>query len=296
MTTETSTPEQQVQQQAESDLTAGFNETRGTTPVEAPAKTETTVTADAAHAETPKGTEAAEVKPFAGLTEAEITELREKVPGLEARLQSEIQKVHGKFGELTRNLKLLQQQPGRKFDAAALKRLSDPEKGFPDIAEMLAQDLSDIFGSAAVPAEEKPKAIESQTQTPDISAQIQTRVDAAVTLVREATEKKLLTFMHPNWEAKSKTPEFGEFIQSLSEAERKTVMESEDSIVAASAFTRFDEWQKAKKTQADGARKNQDKNKERLEKAITPSGDGSPPATTIDDEAALEMGFKSIRG
>lgn len=292
--------EQQRQdaQEADSALEAGFKETRGETPVEAPAKTETVApdsadakddkadaaTGDTSAAETPAAKPAVKI---AGRTEEELTALLDKVPGLDSRVTDEIRKVYGKFGELQGTLQRLQQgQTSRKFEAAALKRLNAE---FPEIASMLAEDLSEIYSSAPA-AETKPndKADDKATSAADVEARIAASVDAAVAKVREETERKLLTVMHPDWLEVCKTPRFAEFLKTLPEADRTKYLESNDAIVSAKAFALYKAWNP--KPQKPSAKK-----QERLEAAITPAGGASIPATTLDDEAAFVSGFKSER-
>lgn len=308
MTTETSTPnaEQQQEQQrheaqeAESALTAGFNETRGNTPVEVPAakkdepkaetstapkaddKGSTTAASAAAVDPTKQATVAAEVDP-------RLRELFDKFPSLETRLNDEIRNLHGKFGDLNGRLQKLQpSQTQRKVEAAALKRLSQ-EFG-PELAEAIAADLSEILSAAPAPAtEEKPNANPTSGTDTTTAEDVQKRIDIAVAQVRGATEKRLLTVLHHDYEAIAKKPEFGEFMQSLPEADRNRYMHSDDAFVAAEAFTKFKAWKPAT------AQKTTTTKQARLENAITPTGDGSPPAATLDDEAAFVAGYKEAR-
>lgn len=279
MTTETETPEsQQAQlQQQEADFSSGYSEARGETPATpTPVREESTPEVkDVANIEVAE--EPAKV--LAGLTEAQIKELFDKVPGLETRVNTELSKVYGKFGEVQRNLQNIQQgQSTRKFDAAGLKRMNQE---FPEIAQMLAEDLTDIFG-APVTQEAKPEVIEAPV------VNVEDRINAAVTQVRETTEKRLLTVLHNDWQTVAQEPGFKQWLGTLPETDQKKYIESDDAIVAADAFTKYKSWKQT-------SQKSTVKKKERLEQAITPSGSGAPPPSTLDDEAAFAAGFNSVR-
>jgi hypothetical protein len=73
-------------------------------------------------------------------------------------------------------------------------------------------------------------------------------------------------------------------------------------MVAAECFTKFKEWKVAKPpaNNGNGQGNNGNGNKgarrqERLEQAITPRGDGGATANAIDEEAAFNAGFESVR-
>jgi hypothetical protein len=220
------------------------------------------------------------------MTDAEIKQVFEKVPGLEKALNDEIRKVYGKFGELNGQLQKLQQgQPTRTFTAGALKRLNEE---FPEIASMLAEDLTELMGSPAAPATEAP-AQEHKTTEAASAADVKTLITEAVTQVREATEQRLLTVLHPDWNTVVKSPEFAAWMGTLPADKAKKYGESDDAFVAAEAFTEFKAFKpKGQKPSARG--------KERLEQAITPDGDGAPPTPSLDDNAAFVQGFNSVRG
>lgn len=290
------TESEREEQDAESALEAGFNETRGNTPVEEPApKQEATADGegkpkqDDAPKEAAPGEGAPEGK---RLSDEQFQEILNRVPGLETRFNEEIQKVYGKFGELNRAIQNLQRGNSPRAIKGALKKLRDE---FPDVAEVLEEDLSGIFPAA--PADAGTAGTEGQgTETPrpdDIDARVKTAVDEAVARVREETGKRLLTFMHPKWETDVKTKPFLEFMQQLPEADRVKYGDSDDPVVAAECFTKFYDWKKAKESKPSS--KPNPRHQERLESAITPSGEGAPPPNALDDEAAFVAGFKEIR-
>jgi hypothetical protein len=284
--------QQQEERDAESALQAGFNEARGEEPpAEAPAeeKDKTAVTTDVSD---DKGTAKEPVASTTSTTapapaedlkfSPELKALIEKVPGLETRISEEIRKVYGKVGELQGLLK----QP-RKF-AGSLKRL---KAEFPEIAEMLEQDLTD----ADAPVAEATADAKGKDAKPGEAVDIEKIVETAIAKTRDVTSKELLTYLHPTWEQDCNTPEFGEFVKSLPEAEQAKYLTSSNAVVAAECFTKFNGWKTAKAEAAKKSQKSGSRKQERLEAAITPSGDGKPPTTAIDDQAAFEQGFKEAR-
>lgn len=330
------TPEQieKEAQEADSALQAGFNEAHGNTSAEAPAKkaeeiasteekTDTktgddkstsTAATDEAAAATAAAAEKAKTpeelaKVFAGKSAEQILAVFEKVPGLENRfneelnkVNGELSKVYGKFGELTRHIQQLQGKSGaRTFKAGSFKRLSEE---FPEIAEMLAEGLSEAFGGEAPATTTTETKSGDGNKKTDNAADIDSRVTAAVaSAVQEVTLRngqQFLTVLHPTWRADCNTPEFKAFMQTLPEADRTKYVDSDDVFVAAECFTKFKDWKgKAGNGQDNGQGKNGNGQKgarkqERLEKAITPQGDGALQPTVLDDNAAFEAGFKSV--
>jgi len=292
MTTENATPgttpdaepvtpeaQQAEAKQAQEDFASGFTEAKGDQPPASEPAAEPPAAEPAADT-----TIVAPAKVLAGMTEDEIKQVFAKVPGLEKALNDEIRKVYGKFGDLNGQLQKLQQgQPTRTFTAGALKRLNEE---FPEIAAMLAEDLTEIMGAPAAPAAEAPAAKPDDAPfTPDVK----TLITEAVTQVREATEQRLLTVLHPDWNTVVKSPEFAAWMGTLPADKAKKYGESDDAFVAAEAFTEFKAVKpKGQKPSARG--------KERLEQAITPDGDGAPPTPSLDDNAAFVQGFNSVRG
>lgn len=292
--------EQQLEaQEADDALEAGFSQARGEEP---PAKEPADQTKPDASAEPadkdkkgnegePTKTTAEPEKPpvvLAGLSEQEIAALFQKVPGLEAQISENFRKVYGKFGELQGYIQKIQgSRHTPKIQKGGLKRLNEE---FPEIAEMLAEDLADIFGAAeaAPPAEAKTQPQPPPPQQAAATQQQPVDVQGAVNAAVAQVEKKLLTVLHSDWQTIVTSDEFSQFLQGLPEADRTKYVESDDSIVAAECFSKFKEW-KGKAQQANAG------NKKRLEKAITPKGEGQATATTLDDDAAFESGFKSVR-
>lgn len=297
MTTETEgTPD--VKQQ-ETDFAAGFSSARGEPPAEAPtAKDEATpvVAETKSSPEVPAKVEKtpAEKVPLmlAGMTETEVKALLDRVPNIEKSVATEISRVFGRFGDIQRELKALQagRVPQQKISKGALKRLNAE---FPELADILEQDLSEIIAAETPAVEAKP---DGAFNPAEFEAKVTASVNSTVEKIREGFEKKMLTVLHSDWETVVKKNEFGDWLKSLPEADRSKYFYSDDAMVAAEAIARFKAWKPKPADKPAEKPKVNVKKQERLEQAITPAGEGTAPATTIDDEAAFVSGFKGARG
>lgn len=299
---ETTTPEQAAQQEQENEaaFADGFAESRGETPETPSPEARSDKSPDAPEAE--KKPEPTPDKPatlIAGKTEAEVMELFSKVPNLEQMVATEVSKIYGKFGELQRTLNNIKPGQSTLKIKGALKRLSQE---FPEVAQMLSEDLADYFELApdAPAATAAPEAA-----SPNVDARIQQAVNTAVEQVREQTERKLLTVLHSDWETLSKEKEFDTFLKSLPgkptpvkmpdgrtitfPEEAAKYIESQDALTTAACFTQYKSWKSKNQ-------KSTKQNQNRLEDAITPSSNGAPPPpASLDDESAFLDGYKTVR-
>ena len=244
------------------------------------------------------------------LTAEEMRDLYKKIPGLEKTFQEEIRKVYGKFGEIQGNLSKMQQSGmARKLEAGMLKRLNGE---FPEIAQMLAEDLSEFMaGTVATAVSGDGKPAKEGGATDDIDA----RVKTAVADANKATETKLLSLVHlsvvhPGWQGMANEPAFTQWLNTLPgeptavtlsngsvvnlPADAAKYVTSDDSDVAAECFARY----KAHKAATPPAKpRTKEQKDQRLSDAISPTGGtGAAQPSTIDDEAAFSLGFKTVRG
>lgn len=268
-------------EQDDAAFAAGFNEARGEEPpVEEP------------KAEEPKVEEApAAVEPepeptpnlIAGLTEDQIRAAILKANEVDS-LKAQIEKSFGKYGELNRSLQQLQQQKsgGVQLNAQALKRLSSE---FPEMAEMLASDLSEalagVSGGGQQQAAFDPDAVEQM---------LQGRIADVRAGLEQEMEKRLLKRAHRDWEDVVTSDDFKLWRQNVLPAEESERLGgSWDSDFIAEKLTEFKEWKK----QATVSRENKQK---RLEAAVTPRGDAGGPSTVQSEEEAFLAAFKRARG
>jgi hypothetical protein len=201
-----------------------------------------------------------------GLTETQIKTALAKAnqfDELQGKLDTETSKLHGKIGELNRTVQALSK--AKKTGNITVK-LDKFKEAYPDLAEDLEADLQNSFGSA-------------ETVDPvEVDDRIQTAIDAALVAANAETEKKInevarsyelniLKSKHPKWLETANSDDFKVFEGTLGAGDKEILATSRKGLELASVFDKFESWQD----------KTKNKNKSRLEKAITPKGGQEPP-------------------
>lgn len=300
----TQTPEQQVEQ-AEADFSAGFDAVQAKASPEAtPEKTEPAAEETAAPAktdadataETAKATEA-EKPLIAGYTEEQL----KAALGKGAAWETEVRKAFSKIGELNRTIQdiskaLAAGKTTRKITAEQLKRVNEE---LPGLGDALAADLSDVLGSAEVAQAQAEEQAKEQGKPFDQDAFFKEKVAPLLEEVRAGAnrnaEERLLRYAHPDYMtviyADPKegrwTPEFETWVKTLPAERQGQIQNSEDAIQVAGFVTEFKDWSQKQK-------KDKERNKTRLESAITPKGAAQQGGPVIkDDEALFNDGFNA---
>jgi len=219
----------------------------------------------------PEPTPEPEPQRFFGYTEDEIKGMFAKVQEVD-RLKEREAKIFGTLGSLKQAIEARREQPTAtaKITKESLKRLSAE---FPEMAEMLSQDLSEIAvgGQPAFDPTEVERIVES-------------RVDR----VTKAQEAKLLTEMHRDWETVVQEPEFATWKANLQEEDRQILDHGWDALKIGERLTAFKEWKsKAAQTKVS--------NQRRLEAAVTPRTTARSAPVMTEDDAFLQ-GFNQARG
>jgi len=277
MENEQAAPEQA---QVEASLDAGFNKTREEiTPVETlrqeraepagnEASTEVQLTAS-------EPAQAVEEPMIGGFKESEFKALlakAQRVEELESQIKGNHDKAFGKFGELQRTINELKERPAgapTKVTGAALKRLTE---NFPELAEMLAEDLSEL-------------SIGSSTNNAD-SAAIEARFDQRLEEINRANEQKLLAMKHRDWRTTVKSDDFVLWKNTLPAEHRTELDNSWDALYISENLDAFKEWKsKAPKQKTD----------KRIEAALTPNGTPVTAPGVLPDNAGLNAGFNKVR-
>jgi hypothetical protein len=193
-----------------------------------------------------------------------------KLDELENMTQAEIRKVHGKIGEINRAVQELQKSQG---NTAAVKlagvKLTRLQEEYPELAELLTQDLSESGATTGEPSQ------------PNVN------IGDEVAKVREDLSKEmqanLLTIQHRDWHQVIQSPAFAEWKQTLPEADRTELDNSWNAMYLGEKLTQFKDYNAQKQTGAT-------QRKERLNRAITPKGSVAPlkplPMTEEDGFAA----------
>jgi hypothetical protein len=195
-----------------------------------------------------------------------------KIDELENMTTAEIRKVHGKLGEINRAVLELQKSQGNSavnLSGVKLKRLQEE---YPELAELLTQDLSESGAGAQV-------------------AQPQVNFDEAVAKVREDLSKEmqtnLLTIQHRDWRGVIQSPAFAEWKQSLPEADQVELDNSWNASYLSEKLTAFKTWNAEKQTGAT-------QRKNRLSRAITPRGNAAPnKPVPLTEEDGFNAAFKT---
>lgn len=270
-----------TEEQVETQFEAAFRRARGQ---EVP-ENDTAAQGDDSVAE---GEEASDEEPvrIAGYTEGQLQELlakAKKVDDLEQQLQGTTGKVFGKFGEVQRALQALQQRDqsqsgdqGRAAQVTAdkLKRLNEE---YPDIAEMLSQDLSETWGQTG------------QSITPEqvdelVSRRLQQSQPDVGSLVEQKVEERLLSQRHPDFREVAQSEAFQSWAQQLPQGDQEKLASSWDSNYLAA---KLDEFKQRNKPRQD--------RQGRLRSNVQPKGAARTDPPALSDEQAFERGFKKAR-
>ena len=274
----------------EAALEAGFNRARGITPpADKPGKKAAKKEAETpTEKQEPKDTKEevkTEVK-VNNLTEENFNQLLARTKGLEEKTSGEMRKLYGKLGELAGSLKQLQAKPttgNRKIAASALKRLNAE---YPDLAEVLAEDLQGVLSAPDEP-EQKPETQKTASTEAAILAQVNAKVADEVSRITDEYRNDLISSRHSGWESLLRTSEFKTWWEALDVEKRKYY----DGPKAFNVIEAIDAYKESVKASTVA----KEKKKERLEAAVVPKGTAPPQAHTISDEEAFERGFKKAR-
>lgn len=248
--------------------------------------TETKPADDAAAPET-KADAPAESPRIAGMTESEWNAAVAKgVSPVAEELRKEIRKSFGQYGELNRQIQEMRQglsagKPGRKITADLLKRVNEE---IPGLGDALAQDLSEILGTAEAAQAKAESKGEAFDQDKFITEKIKPALSDIEARLNQGAELRIVKSIHRDFDKVVKSPEFSAWLKALPEDRQKEVRESQDGLVAADAVTEFKGW-------SEKAKKDADRKTKRLETAVTPKGVPGDAPTHEDEDALLAKGF-----
>lgn len=299
----TEVPQQEAPDE-EADLAAGFSKAQGTEPSpEAKPADKATESADATPPaqEPPQAEDPPAPGPLiAGMTEAEVKSLLGKAGEVD-KLHAEIRKNFGQIGEMNRTIQefktaLAAGSSARKpITAAQLKRLS---ADFPDLAEAIAQDFSEIdTATAAAQSEAKSQGTPFDPEA-YFAEKVGPALEQAEARANRNAEIRILRYAHPDYQTVLYadvnngvyTPEFEAWRVAQPPERQRAIQDSEDAIEIAGIVSEFKAHRAA---QAKAAKSKQT----RLENAVAPQAGGSTPPPAIEDEDALmAKGFARAKG
>lgn len=215
-----------------------------------------------------------EPKLFAGLTEDQIREAVSKAAEVD-KLREQTQRLFGTIGNFKQSLDQLRNQPRASAQVQISKdKFARLSKEFPEMAELIAQDLSEALGSVSGPSVD-PQEIRSE-------------LEKVKTELKQESEAKLLTVMHKDWRDVVKSQDFAQWTQTLPEEDRNELGNSWDATFIGDKLTEFKAWK-------DKTVASQQVKQKRLEAAITPKG-GAAMSSTQTEMDAFMSGFKAVRG
>lgn len=319
---------------ADAEFLAAFNETRGVTNahVEGPtdkeeAKADADDTGDSkgisdaestaqAEADAQAAAEAAQVEAAAKaeaeanapvtLTRAEVEQMKAaaaQVQRLEADLRKTNDSMAGRMGSLKQSIDALKEkaQGGSRIAIGQLKRLSGE---YPELAQLLTEDLTEQFGAQA--AAEPVKAAQADgapdleddasgaapgADEPAASVPDDPFNDPRVQETLKVKEMAVVDAVHPDWRTLALAPDFALWKASLPAPAQALLDSSWDATVLVPAFNDFKAYRQ-KRVAATTASEQRDK---RLQNGI-PATTGAPTgAHVVDDDAAFMDGFNSVR-
>jgi len=206
--------------------------------------------------------------------QAEMLEKMPKIEELKTMTEQELRKLHGKFGEFNRALQELQKSvQDRKtgnFSEAKFTRLAEE---YPELAQLLSEDLKEIGLSAGGAQAVDPQAVEEK-----------------VAAVREDMAKQmqhnLLLIQHKDYPDVVASSDFKAWMGTLPPEEQEELNASWDAVYLGEKISAFKEWHNKKQNGSADRR-------ERLHRAVTPQGKAAPPVPGLmTEEDGFALAFK----
>jgi hypothetical protein len=214
---------------------------------------------------------------YAQITEDQLNELMAKASQFdESRRQ--IDTLAGHIGGVKQVVESLKQQR-KSLSAGQLKRVAAE---FPELAEALQSDLSELGGASVDPME--------------IDKRVESVVESRVAAKAIEFETKLLRFYHRDWDKVAVSQDFLTWKNQLPEAERTKLDNSNDGEYIADKLTEFKAAKAAKdKADAEAAAraKSSDKRQQRLEAAVPPRGSGGHTPSKSGVPSDFQAGWDS---
>ena len=208
--------------------------------------------------------------PHTTLSEEQIR-LLATIPELERRLQGQVDKVAGNYGEVKRALDSITKAAATPKSAAEFEASVDGDfidTEFPELGGSVNARIEKKIAQLAVGM--TPEQMEvwytSRRQQED-----EAKIEGAIQVLHDA---------HPDRFEIQQAPIWKQWIDGLAAHERQGVMNSQDPYYVSGMISKFKDF-RAKQVSQDV------KNKQRIDRAIAPtSGRPASPSTTSEDEAA----------
>ena len=306
--------QQTAAEQAAEDaaFAAAFNETRDATaapepyevaatpatPAEPAAATPATPAEPATPATPAAATPAEPGRLIAGLTEEQL----QAALARSGAMQGAVDKMAGRIGQLMQQIDALRAAPPttQAAQTALNLKLEKLSAAFPEMAEMLREDLQAMHVAPAAAAALAPAAPAGITQE-QLDAMLNSRLGETQAAINDRIEMKVLSIVHPDWLEKVKSPQFALWRDNvLGKEEGQKLMSSEDSSFISGHLTDFKKWRAdtaaAAPTPPPTPTPNPRAN--RLANAVLPTGgagNAGAANTIVTEEDGFLAGFAEAR-
>lgn len=233
-------------------------------------------------------TPAATGRLIAGLTDEQIGAALART----GNLQSTVDKMAGRMGQLMQQLEALKKTPPTTVQAqnALDLKLEKLTAAFPELAAVLKEDLASLGGGGAQVAAAPPAGITQE----QLDAMFAERLSANSNTTKELIETRVLSVIHPDWNDVIREPSFALYRDNvLPDGVGKQLMESEDASFIATHLTGYKGWKLAQAKPAEPAGvAGKPVVSRRLTNAVLPAGTRSAPTGPITEEDAFNAAFK----
>lgn len=215
---------------------------------------------------------------FDGFRRSEVKQLFErvaKVPDLELQLR----KAHGKIGQLSTQIQTqptAQPAPTPQAPAQPDPKVVQFQQDFPDIAEYVDAATKQHQAQTATPVVEQPPVATEAVPTnagPDPMA----------------IELAVMDRMHKGWRDTVQSQDFNLWLGAQSQDVQQEFGEADTADRLTAVIGQFSQWSTAKTEAANKAAKGQ----QRLQAAVTPTGQAQRPTAEPTEEEAFEAAFRS---
>jgi len=233
-----------------------------------------------------------------------IMQAAEQVTALQDELRTTRDKTAGRLGNLQQMVEGFKAQASKAGPGFSVKQLTRLQAEFPELANLLVQDLADATGAGA---EQQPAGdqvdqdagasgaaapgADAGQDDPFTDPRVQERLQQQETVQRQL-HATVVDKNHPDWRDMVRTPEFAQWRQGLPEQAKQLLATSWDSSVLTDAFADFKK-HLADRQAAASASKERDK---RLADAVPPTSGRPTGQHAVDEDAAFMAGFNKVNG
>lgn len=214
------------------------------------------------------------------------------------RQAQELRRAYGKIGELNSHLRQLMKAPTKRGIKQAELKFARLEEEYPELAQVLKEDLAQVLGAAQEEVEQKEEPQEAKVEESGdglSQSQYSPQILEEVLQQREFQfrveyEKKLLASRHPDWEQIAQTPDFRIWLASQPPEIQQIAMSSYSADELSAVF---DLYKQARQILEAKARQGVTKQK-RLETAVPVSSSSTAAPPVSDELDDFLAGFNAV--